>query len=124
DGRFAEASASADRAEALSAAAGDGGWLVGVHRMFAELVRTDPLSARSRELATQYAPGRAALAALVAMCDGDREACRAALAPLTAVPLDQDLASIVGVTTAFVGDRERAAAAYDALASRRGRIAL
>jgi hypothetical protein len=127
EGRFADAELEAQRAEAISRTLGDSGaeWMMAVHRVMAAWVRTAPVTRAARTLIADYAPGRAAVAAWLALQEGDRERARAALNELEGrVPTDPDLASMVGSAAAFVGDAELAKNVYDTLATRSGRVVL
>jgi hypothetical protein len=119
DGRFADADAAAARAAAPGV-----DWIVGVHRVFAEAVRTEPVSDFARAMAGQYAHGRATVKAWLAHRDGDLEACRTAVAQLRSVPVDHDLGALTADAIAFAGEREHAAHTYEEILPRKGRIAL
>jgi hypothetical protein len=127
EGRFADAEASADRFDAVSAELGDSGsgFITDVHRAMVAWVRTAPLEPAVRARLAAYVPGRAAIAAWFAHQDGSVDGVRTALAELgDRVPLDPDLCSMVASAAAFVKDRGRARAIHDVLAPRSGGIVL
>lgn len=126
EGRFEEATAAAARSEAISSALNDQGaaWILGVHRLMAAFVRTEPVPDAQRSI-VDYPPGRAAILAWFATQDGSLDATRSALSELNGrIPVDPDLCAMVANAIAFVGDPELATRAYDALLPHSGRIVL
>ncbi|HWP06679.1 MAG TPA: AAA family ATPase [Polyangiaceae bacterium] len=127
EGRFADAECAAEECEAVSLAMGDTGsaWLLAIHRSMRAWVRTAPVDAETRAVVLDYVPGAGAIAAWFATQDGALEEARLALAQLgERMPLDPDLALMVGQAVAFAGTNEFRAQAYDLIAGRTGRIAI
>ena len=125
EGRFDAAQLAAAEYERSSQALGDASaaFLVDVHRVMFAWVSTRPQDAGPSARAAQYAPGRAAISAWLAVQDTDRERARGALAELgERIPIDPDLGAMVACATAFIGEPVAAQRALRAIEAKSGRI--
>ncbi len=118
DGRFADA-------ERLAGSAQLDAWLLGVHRIMAQWVRTVPFDAAELRALAATTPGHLAIDAWGAAHTGSRDATREVLDRMTgALPVSLDFLSMAANAYALAGTPEERARIHAALLPYRGRIVL
>jgi hypothetical protein len=127
EGRWHDAARAAEQFESIATALGDTSalWTLDAHRILVHWTKTE---APARALAAKfndYARGRAALGAWLAMQHGERELARSKLDELESQWLsDIDLGCMIANAVVFLNDTAWAARIYPELAALSGRIAM